>query len=72
MSHYEYSALSPSSSETEREQDYMNEIRHQQVTDKLTEVEADSLYIRNLLDHMNDKLFQPVKNSMMRSYNTGF
>jgi hypothetical protein len=59
MNHYEYSTDSDSE---EREQlSYIrDEVHRREISDKLHDVDANGLYIRNLLNDMNDKLKQSV------------
>ena len=64
MSHYEFSG----DSDSEREP----LCDHREVAGRLNQVEENGLYVRNLLNHMNDKLFQPVKRSVVPAVALGF
>lgn len=45
--------------------EYQHEIEKLELSSRMTDIEENGLYVRNLLNHINDKLVQPVASSIV-------
>ena len=45
--------------------EYQAELERMKLSSKITEIEENGLYVRNLLNHINDKLVQPTASKVM-------
>jgi len=45
--------------------EYEAEMERQELSSRMTEIEENGLYVLNLLNHMNDKLFMPAASKVM-------
>jgi hypothetical protein len=48
------------------------EMERRRLAGKLNELESNGLYLRNLLEHINDKLVQPVTSKVVPAVTLGF
>ncbi len=44
---------------------YEAEVERRELSSRMSEIEENGLYVRNLLNHMNDKMVQPVARTVM-------
>ena len=49
--------------------DYQTDLNQHEFSNRMTELEENGLYIRNLLNHINDKLVQPAASRVMPAVN---
>jgi len=45
--------------------DYQAAFETQELSDRMNDIEVNGLYLRNLLNHINDKMVQPAASKMM-------